>query len=59
MSCFMLKPAKTLCMYILYIILFLSVNQYPFTNTTALKYIHTFVAWTSMTAFDHNFNSQG
>ena len=55
----MLKPAKTLCMYILYIILFLSVNKYPFTNTTALKYIHTFVARTSMTAFDHNFNSQG
>ena len=41
------------------IILFQSVNKFPFSNTTALKYIHTFVSRISMTAFDHNFKSQG
>ena len=45
-------------MYV-YIILFQSVNTFQFPNTTALKYIHTFVTRTSMTAFDHNFKSQG
>ena len=40
-------------------ILFQSVNKFPFPNKAALKYIHTFVTRTSMTAFDHNFNSQG
>ena len=41
------------------IILFQSVNKFPIPNKTDLKYIHTFVTRTSMTAFDHNFNSQG
>ena len=35
------------------------VNKFPFPNTTALKYIHTFVTRTSMIAFDFNFKSQG
>ena len=43
----------------IHVILFQSVNKFPFHNKTALKYIHTFVTGTSMTAFDHNFNSQG
>ena len=38
--------------------LFQSVNKFPFPNKNALKYIHTFVTRTSMTAFDHNFNTE-
>ena len=43
----------------IHVIIFQSVNQFPFPNKTALKYIHTFVTKTSITAFDHNINSQG
>ena len=43
----------------IHVILFQSVNKFPFPNKTALKYIHTVVTRTSMSAFDHNFNSQG
>ena len=43
----------------IHVILFQSVNKFPFPNKTALKYIHTFVTRTSMIAFDHNFNRQG
>ena len=37
----------------IHVILFQGVNKFPFPNKPALKYIHTFVNRTSMTAFDH------
>ena len=37
-------------MYV-YIILFQSVNKFPFPNSTTLKYIHTLVTRTNMTFF--------
>ena len=43
----------------IHVILFQSLNKFPFPNKIALKYIHTLVTKTSMTAFDYNFNSQG
>ena len=41
------------------IVLFQSVNKFSILNITALRSFHSFVTWTSMTACDHNFNSQG
>ena len=42
----------------IHVILFQNVSKFPCPNKTALKYIHTFVTRTSMTAFDYTVKSQ-